>query len=177
MSIQRKILAGTVLLFSSSTVVNAVDGQINFTGKVATTGCQVSSSTASPQSVPLGTVSVASLGNTAGTLSGATTFNIAFSGCPAATTASTLKFSFTSSNGSTNGAYILNSAVTDPANGVGIALFDHKNKPITNNTSTSSFEIPVGSSSLDYSAAMVNTIGNGVTAGNVIGTATLTINY
>lgn len=131
----KKLIAIALLAGSAfAGVANASDGTINFTGTVTADACTITSATAS-QTVALGTVSSAALGNI-GDSASPTTFDVVLSSCPAAATNATVKF-----DGPTNAddsRLLALTAGAGVATGVGIGLYEQDASTL----------IPVGAESL-----------------------------
>ncbi|WP_096198174.1 fimbrial protein [Enterobacter hormaechei] len=181
----KKILTASAIaaamMFSYS--ASAETGTVNFIGQVIDNGCDIvvapthNPATVSAAAIDLKMVDRASMGTTVGTIANKTPFSLTASNCPATVTKVSASFDYTPVVG--NDAYLKNMETTD--NGVGVQLFDDNNggQGVVKGIETSPVTINVtdGSALLPFSAALVNTVGAGVSAGLVSANAQYTIIY
>jgi len=165
------------------TSASAADGQINFTGEIIESACQVVNSASAPLDVTLGKVSKTAF-NGAGSTAAPTKFTLQLKSCPATVSSATVKFDGTAVD-SDNSVLAL-TQVSGGATGVGIQLTDASQKvlplftesapyPLTASTAGSSGGSDVVNS-LDFIARYVATAAT-VTVGPANAVANFTVNY
>lgn len=155
----------------SSVSAFAADGQINFTGEITDTACEVVNTVSSPLAVTLGKVSKSAFVG-AGSTAAATRFTLKLSGCPDGLNTASVKFDGTSVAGD-NSVLALTAG---GAAGVGIQLSDSNQNKLPLNTDSASYSVTDGSASMDFVARYVATSAT-VTAGAANAVANFTINY
>lgn len=117
---KKSLIAAALLTGSAFTsMANAADGTINFTGTITDVACTVTAGTAT-QTVAMGTVASSAL-SAVGATSAPTRFNIVLSSCPAAVTSATIKFD--GPTNPTNSSLLALTNVAGVATGVGIGLY------------------------------------------------------
>jgi len=179
----KKILAASVIAASVMTAfsASAVNGNIEFTGTVIDSGCNINvapshnASSTNSGTIDLKSVDKASMGDTVGHISNKTAFALTLTNCPAAMTSAAANFDYQASTAGE--AYLANTEATQ--NGVGMQLFDDNNgsQGLVKGVSSSPVSLVNNAAVLPFSVAMVNTSGAGVTAGAVKSSAQYTIVY
>ena len=117
-SIVRSLLAVAVV-GSMSSIANAADGTINFTGSILDSACTVNTTSAS-QTVNLGMVQRTAFA-AAGDVAAATRFDIVLENCPETVKSASVTFDGVANSADGN---ILALASDQTAEGVGVALFE-----------------------------------------------------
>lgn len=173
--------------FASSTVVHAVDGTINFTGRIIDTGCNafVNGSGVSTGNVNMGQVmssAFTGVGSTATSVASTTGFTIELNDCPTTVTSVTFKFDGVNVNGNDEilALSASNNAQDPEATGVGIQLYDENRNVIQLAQASASYTIAnhgTGTTnSLPFYAKYIQTLA-AVTTGPANSVATFTVNY
>jgi len=179
----KRIITVSVVAVSLMTAfsASAENGNIEFTGAVTDTGCDIvvapshNASSTQTTTIDLKTTDKASLGTSVGATANKTAFALTLTNCPAAMTTASANFDYQAIDG--NEGFLANTATTQ--NGVGMQLFDDSNgsQPLVRGVASSSVNLTSGSAVLPFSVALVNTSGAGVTAGEVKSSAQYTIVY
>lgn len=166
------IVATLVAAAMGSVSAFAQDGRINFTGEVIDTACTVTNNISNPLNVTLGKVAKSTF-TTAGSVSSATKFTLALTGCPDGLSSVTVKFDGNSVPGNND---IL--AVTGGATGLGVQLADSTMNVLPLNVASVSYPVTSGAASMDFVARYIATADNAnITSGQANATANFTINY
>lgn len=163
------MIAGFAL--TSTGMVNAADGTVNFTGNIIANACTVTTATAN-QTVVLGDVATTAF-SAAGAKASPTKFNIQLTNCDAAIHQVAIKFDGVSDP--TNASLLkLDSGQT--ATGVGIEISDASGNVIPLHTASATTAISSGAATLNFVGRYVSTVA-AVTAGTANGTSQFTLNY
>ncbi|KAA5971611.1 fimbrial protein [Pantoea sp. M_9] len=169
---KRTILAMTTVASLFSGAAFAVDGTINFTGKITDDTCDIDAGSAT-QNINMGTIGSDAFQGP-GTIAGATGFKIVMTNCPASHSAVSVKFDGAPDNGNPD-ILALSSSPTN-ASGVGIQLRDYDRTPISLNTDSKPVPVTGGTATMNFSAAYIATAAT-VTAGDADSTVNFTVNY
>jgi len=154
----------------------AADGNINFTGQIVDTPCSVSPASAS-LTVPLGSVSNASLAGAAGKKSTPAKFTLNLVSCGASAKTATVTFSGTADATVTDALKLSNSGTTTAsATGVAVEIDDSTGTKIALNKASSAYVLGAGDNALQFQAVYVST-GTAVTSGPANATAQFTVAY
>ena len=168
------LVAAAVAGLASIAPAFAADGTINFTGKVTTTACAV---TTTSGSIAVGLPTVAAAALPAGATAGQQPFAISLTACPANTTVST--YFEPGPNVDTSTGNLKNTNAAGPAN-VQIALYNGDLTKINLNAGpgpqNSKSAVISGSGALNYYAAYT-AIGTAATAGDVTTSVVFTMQY
>ncbi|RJT27977.1 fimbrial protein [Buttiauxella izardii] len=165
-------IAATAVLSAAN--ASAAAGQVNFTGKILETGCDVVNTVASPLTVAMGQIAKSEF--TAGnTLSAAQTFKIQLTNCPAAIPSARISFDGTPLNGDTSVLQL--NADNGVATGVGIQISDTAGVlPLRQPSAT--YTLVSGSDMNDLAfTARYKAVGTAVTAGPANATANFSVIY
>ncbi|MDK4745514.1 fimbrial protein [Leclercia adecarboxylata] len=176
----RKIVSGTFIATAlccsvSAWAANSGEGQINFTGEIIDSACQVVNGVSSPLDVSLGKVS-----QTAFTGSGSTTsttrFDIQLKDCPETITSAAITFG--GSADGTNANVLAVTPGTGAATGVGIQLLDKTENPLSLYTASTSYTLQSGTTTNDlvFGVRYIQT-GSTITAGPANAVSTFTVMY
>lgn len=121
MRVKNKIVVSLFMACSAfSTIGNAADGTINFTGTITDAACTITPGSAN-QTVTLGTVSASALANI-GDAAAPTAFNIVLTNCPATALSATVKFDGPTDGNNSSLIALTRSAGT--ADGVAIGIYE-----------------------------------------------------
>jgi len=152
----------------------AVDGQINFTGKIIDKACTIDIGSAAA-GVDLGSVSKDTFKSGPGSVSSPTRFSIILKNCPADLTAAKVQFDGTTDDVDPT---LLKLVGGTPATGVAIRLmsFDHAQLPIGQLNTTSYPLLPETDNNLDFFAVYQQTAAS-VVAGDGKGNVNFTVSY
>jgi len=112
-------IAATAVLSAANAFAAA--GQVNFTGEIIDTGCDVINTVSNPLQVTLGQVAKSEFVNT-GDTAAATAFNIQLTNCPVTASTASIKFDGAALNGDNSVLQLTQDSGT--ATGVGIQLSD-----------------------------------------------------
>lgn len=104
------------------------EGQVNFTGEILDSACEVVNTTTSPLQVTLGKISK-SVFTAAGATSTPTMFKVQLKNCPETVTSASITFGGTPD--STNENILALKSETGVATGVGIQILDSSAEPLT----------------------------------------------
>ncbi|ELI7921275.1 fimbrial protein [Yersinia enterocolitica] len=169
-------LIAVALLTSSaiSTSAFAADGQVNFTGEIIDSACEVVNSPSNPLEVNMGRVNKTAFGGTGSTAS-ATQFALQLRNCPATVSTASVKFDGTAVNG--NRDVLALTSTSGVATGVGIQLYDVSDSALPLATPSMAYSLVSGmDNSLSFTARYIQTAAL-VTAGPANATASFTVNY
>lgn len=179
----KKLILASVMTVSAVTAfsASAVDGNIQFTGTIIDTGCDINvapthnASNTSVGSIDLKSVAKSAMGATIGQIANKTAFALTLTNCPASMTSASANFDYKAS--SAGNAYMANTETTQ--NGVGMQLFDDNkgSQGLVRGVPSSPVSFVNNSAVLPFSVALVNTSGNGVTPGKVTSSAQYTVVY
>ncbi|MCS2158568.1 fimbrial protein [Scandinavium sp. H11S7] len=150
------------------------EGQVNFTGEILDSACEVVDSLASPLSVDLGKVSKTVFTGVGSTTS-PTSFKLTLKNCPASVSTASITFSGTANPD--NAEVLALTAGADIASGVGIQLLDESSQPFP--LYQPSVDHPLQSSvdnELEFGARYIAT-SDTVTAGQADSVANFTVVY
>ena len=174
-------VAATAVLGMSSAF--AADGQINFTGEIIDSACEVVNNVSAPLDVTLGKVAKTAFTG-AGSTAAATKFTLQLKGCPASVTSATVKFDGSAADG--DNAVLALTGGTGVATGVGIQLTDSSQKVLPLFAPSTAYKLSPSTAgtaggadvvnSLDFVARYVATAAT-VTAGPANAVANFTVNY
>ncbi|AHG20962.1 ferrous iron transporter B [Chania multitudinisentens RB-25] len=170
---KKNIIVATLVAAGAMGSVSAfaADGQINFTGEIIDSACEVVNNVSSPLNVSMGKIAKTAFSGK-GSTAAATKFTLQLNNCPATLTGATVKFDGTTVAGD-NSVLALTSG---GATGVGIQLSD-SSSVLALNTASASYPLQsTGTNNLDFVARYVATAAT-VTAGAANAVASFTINY
>lgn len=151
------------------------EGQINFTGEIIDSACQVVNGLSSPLDVQLGKVSK-TVFTGAGSTSTLTKFDIQLKNCPETVTSAAINF-----GGTPDADNNTTLAVTPDANaatGVAVQLLDSSDQPVSLYTPSQQYPLTSGSTvnDLEFGARYIQTQA-AVTAGPANAVSTFTVIY
>lgn len=173
----RKIVSATVIATALCCSVSAwaADGQINFTGEIIDSACQVVNGISSPLDVSLGKVAKSAFTGSGSTTT-TTRFDIQLKDCPETITSAAITFG--GSADSTNANVLAVTPGTGAAAGVGIQLLDKTENPLSLYTSSADYPLQSGTTTNDlvFGARYIQT-GSSVTAGPANAVSTFTVVY
>ncbi len=181
-----KVFAASTLSLLVSANSFAADGTINFVGKVVEPACTVADGKDNIN-VTLPTVHTSALG-AKGDKAGQTLFTISLTGCKGVTvdeetTYPTVRVAFAGQSDPAILGALKNTATDGAATGVGLVILQEDetqvniNNHVDNETNPDSYRtLSSADADLNYVVAYVNTEGT-VTSGNVVATATYSIEY
>lgn len=121
-------IAATVGCSASAFAATNGEGQINFTGEIIDSACQVVNGLSNPLNVELGKVSK-TVFTGAGSTSTLTKFNIELTNCPETVTSAAINFGGTPDVN--NNTALAITPDTDAATGVAIQLVDASGQPVS----------------------------------------------
>lgn len=152
----------------------AADGQVNFTGKILDSACEIINNTSNPIDVNLGQIAKTSFTG-AGSKASATKFTIVMQNCPDTVTNASVKFDGTSTNGDSN--ILALTQESGVATGVGIEISDASQNMLALGKQSESYPLTAGATNnLEFVARYIAT-SDAITAGSANSVATFTINY
>ncbi|EOV9015133.1 fimbrial protein [Cronobacter muytjensii] len=151
------------------------EGQVNFTGEILDSACEVVNSLSSPLQVDLGKISKTVFSGVGSTAT-PTSFALQLKNCPAAVTAASVTFGGSASTD--NDKVLALSSGTGVASGVGIQLLDASGSPLDLYTASSEYTLKSGTETNDlaFGARYIQTAAT-VTAGKADSTSTFTVTY
>jgi major type 1 subunit fimbrin (pilin) len=162
-----------------TTVANAADGTINFSGSIRDTACVVDTGSAA-QNVPLGEVSKAGFVN-AGDVSGAGNIKITLTSCDPLISRAAVRFDGARAAGDSRILALTPGTGPDaPAVGIGIAIFESDSStliPLGVKSAGIALTAPAGGELEFVAKYMATTELANITPGNGAGTATFTLDY
>ncbi|EGS2005738.1 fimbrial protein [Enterobacter roggenkampii] len=168
-------IAATIGCSASAFAATNGEGQINFTGEIIDSACQVVNGLSDPLNVQLGKVSK-TVFTGAGSTSTPTKFDIQLKDCPETVTSAAINFGGTpDANNSTTLAL---TADANAATGVAIQLLDSSEQPISLYTPSRAYPLNAGSTvnDLEFAARYIQTQA-AVTAGPANSVSTFTVIY
>lgn len=176
----KKIIIGALIassLCGSASVFAATngEGQVNFTGEILDSACEVVNNLSSPLNVNLGKVSktaFSGIGSTADT----TEFAIQLKNCPE--TVSTAAITFGGTPDTDNNNVLALTAGTGVAAGVGIQLLDSSQQPLSLYTASQPYTLQSGTATnnLEFAARYIQTQ-PAISAGPANAVSTFTVVY
>ncbi|WP_025123593.1 MULTISPECIES: fimbrial protein [unclassified Serratia (in: enterobacteria)] len=173
----KKNLIAVAVLASSAFAISAfaADGQVNFTGEIIDSACQVVNTPSNPLNVVLGKVAKTAFTGT-GSTAAATKFTLQLTNCPATVNTASVKFDGTSVNGDTT--LLALTQESGVATGVGIQLADASNTVLPLYAASMAYPLVSGTATnnLDFVARYIATAAT-VTAGPANSMASFTVNY
>lgn len=151
------------------------EGQINFTGEIIDSACQVVNGLSNPLNVQLGKVAK-TVFTGAGSTSTATKFDIQLTDCPETVTSAAVNFGGTPDTD--NNSTLAITPDGDAATGVAIQLLDAAERPVSLYTPSSQYPLTAGSTvnNLEFAARYIQTQA-AVTAGPANSVSTFTVIY
>ena len=151
------------------------EGQINFTGEIIDSACQVVNGLSNPLDVQLGKVSK-TVFTGAGSTSTLTKFDIKLTNCPETVTSAAINFGGTPD--ADNNAALALTPDTDAATGVAIQLVDTSGQPVSLYTPSKQYPLASGTAvnDLEFGARYIQTQA-AVTAGSANSVSTFTVIY
>jgi len=151
------------------------EGQINFSGEIIDSACQVTNGLSNPLDVQLGKVSKTLFTGT-GSTSTATKFDIQLTNCPETVTSAAVNFGGTPD--ADNNSTLALTRDADAATGVAIQLLDTAGQPVSLYTPSRQYPLTAGSTvnDLEFGARYIQTQA-AVTAGPANSVSTFTIIY
>lgn len=168
-------IAATVGCSASAFAATDGEGQINFTGEIIDSACQVVNGVSNPLNVELGKVSK-TVFTGAGSTSTPTKFDIQLKNCPETVTTAAVNFGGTPD--SDNNAMLSLTPDANAASGVAIQLLDSSNQPVNLYSPSSQYPLVSGSTvnDLTFTARYIQTQAT-VTAGLANAVSTFTVIY
>lgn len=169
------IIAAAMGCSASSFAASNGEGQINFTGEVIDSACQVINGMSNPLNVALGQVSKTAFDGTGSTTT-LTRFDIKLTGCPDTVTAASINFGGTPD--ADNNTTLALTPDADAATGVAIQLVDSTDQPVSLYTPSKQYALASGSAvnDLQFGARYIQTQA-AVTAGQANSASTFTVIY
>lgn len=166
------------MMFSSVFSISAMaaDGQVNFSGEIIDSACQVINTPSNPLQVTLGQVNRSAFSG-AGSTAAATKFTLQLADCPVSATAAAVKFDGSSISG--NNSVLALTQEPGVASGVGIQLSDDSNTVVPLYTASKRYNLNTGTgvvNNLDFVARYIATAAS-VTAGPANSMASFTVIY
>ncbi|MGU3798186.1 fimbrial protein [Enterobacter hormaechei] len=151
------------------------EGQINFTGEIIDSACQVVNGLSNPLNVELGKVSK-TVFTGAGSTSTLTKFNIELTNCPETVTSAAINFGGTPDVN--NNTALAITPDTDAATGVAIQLVDASGQPVSLYTPSKEYPLTSGTAvnDLEFGARYIQTQA-AITAGPANSVSTFTVIY
>ena len=149
-------IAATVGCSSSAFAATNGEGQINFTGEIIDSACQVVNGLSNPLNVQLGKVSK-TVFTGAGSTSTPTKFDIQLKDCPETVTSAAINFGGTPD--ADNSATLALTPDADAATGVAIQLLDSSEQPVNLYTSSRQYQLNAGTTvnDLEFAARYIQT--------------------
>ncbi|EOV8837972.1 fimbrial protein [Cronobacter dublinensis] len=173
---KKLLLAACVSSACCSTAFAASgEGQVNFTGEILDSACEVVNSQSSPLVVNLGKIAKTAFTGV-GSTTNPTSFVLQLKNCPETVTKASIKFGGTTDADNAN--VLALTGGTGAASGVGIQLLDSSNEPLNLYTASADYTLENGTAtnSLAFGARYIQT-GASVTAGTANGSSTFTVEY
>lgn len=149
-------IAATVGCSASAFAATNGEGQINFTGEIIDSACQVVNGLSNPLDVQLGKVSK-TVFTGAGSTSTLTKFDIKLTNCPETVTSAAINFGGTPD--ADNNAALALTPDTDAATGVAIQLVDTSGQPVSLYTPSKQYPLASGTAvnDLEFGARYIQT--------------------
>ena len=176
----RKIVSATFIASAlccslSAWAATSGEGQVNFTGEIIDSACQVVNGTSSPLDVSLGKVSQTAFTGS-GSTSTTTRFDIQLKDCPETITSAAITFG--GSADSTNANVLAVTSGTGTASGVGVQILDKTENPLSLYTASTNYALQSGTTTNDlvFGARYIQT-GSTITAGQANAVSTFTVMY
>lgn len=168
-------IAATVGCSASAFAATNGEGQINFTGEIIDSACQVVNGLSNPLNVELGKVSKTVFSG-AGSTSTPTKFDIQLKDCPETVTSAAINFGGTPDTD--NSTTLALTPDTETATGVAIQLLDSSEQPVSLYTPSRQYPLTAGSTvnDLEFAARYIQTQA-AVTAGPANSVSTFTVIY
>ena len=168
-------IAATVGCSASAFAATNGEGQINFTGEIIDSACQVVNGLGNPLNVPLGKISK-TVFTGAGSTSTMTKFDIELKDCPETVTSAAINFGGTPD--ANNNTTLALTPDAEAATGVAIQLLDSAQHPVSLYTPSQQYPLTAGSTvnDLDFGARYIQTEA-AVTAGLANSVSTFTVIY
>ena len=169
------IIAAAVGCSASTFAATNGEGQINFTGEIIDSDCQVVNGLSNPLNVQLGKVSK-TVFTGAGSTSTLTKFDIQLTNCPDTVTSAAINFGGTPD--ANNNATLALTPDSDAATGVAIQLVDASEQPVSLYTPSQQYQLTSGTAvnDLEFGARYIQT-GAAITAGPANSVSTFTVIY
>lgn len=169
------IIAAAVGCSASTFAATNGEGQINFTGEIIDSACQVVNGLSNPLNVELGKVSK-TVFTGAGSTSTLTKFNIELTNCPETVTSAAINFGGTPDVN--NNTALAITPDTDAATGVAIQLVDASGQPVSLYTPSKEYPLTSGTAvnDLEFGARYIQTQA-AITAGPANSVSTFTVIY
>lgn len=168
-------IAATVGCSASAFAATDGEGQINFTGEIIDSACQVVNAVSNPLNVQLGKISK-TVFTGAGSTSTLTKFDIQLKDCPETVTSAAINFGGTPD--ADNNATLALTPDVDAATGVAIQLVDSSAQPVSLYSPTRQYPLASGTAvnNLEFGARYIQTQ-TAVTAGPANSVSTFTVIY
>lgn len=169
------LIAATLGCSASAFAATNGEGQINFTGEIIDSACQVVNGLSAPLHVQLGKVSK-SVFTGAGSTSTLTKFSIQLTNCPETVTSAAIDFGGTPDSNNTSTLAV--TPDTGAATGVAIQLVDASEQPLSLYTASQQYPLTAGTgvNNLEFGARYIQTQ-ESVTAGPANAVSTFTVIY
>lgn len=169
------MIAAIIGCSSSAFAATDGEGQINFTGEIIDSACQVVNGLSSPLNVQLGKISK-TVFTGAGSTSTLTKFDIQLKDCPETITAAAINFGGTPDPD--NNTTLALTPGASAAAGVAIQLVDASNQPVSLYSPTRQYPLVSGTTvnNLEFGARYIQTQA-AVTAGQANSVSTFTVIY
>jgi major type 1 subunit fimbrin (pilin) len=173
---KKNIIVATLAAVAAMSSVSAfaADGQINFTGEIIDSACEVVNNVSAPLNVNLGKVAKTAFSG-AGDTASATKFTLQLKNCPATLTGAAVKFEGATADGDSSVLALTQGAGV--ATGVGIQITDASDSIVQLNTTSAIYPlVSTGENNLDFVARYIATATD-IGAGQANAVASFTINY
>lgn len=167
-------LLSSAFIASPATFAANGEGQVNFTGEILDTACEVVNSLAAPLNVQMGKVSK-NVFTAKGDTTSPESFNVILRNCPASVSTASITFSGTPDTN--NGDVLAISSGAGVATGVGIQLLDESLQPFPLFQASIDHPLtPAVDNELHFGARYISTASS-VTAGVANGVTNFTVVY
>ena len=169
------IAAGIACTSLSAMAATSGEGQVNFTGEIIESACQVVNGLSSPLDVSLGKVAKSAFTGT-GSTAATTRFDISLKNCPETVTGASITFGGTPDSG--NNDVLAVTSGTGTATGVGIQLLDKSETPLSLYSASASYALQSGTTvnDLQFGARYIQTNAT-ISAGLANAVSTFTVVY
>ncbi|WP_058911169.1 fimbrial protein [Entomohabitans teleogrylli] len=169
------LIVSTLCGSASAFAVTNGEGQVNFSGEIIDSACEVVNNLSDPLNVTMGKVSKTAftgLGSTADT----TQFNIELKNCPETVTTAAITFGGTPDADNANVLAI--TPDTDAASGVALQLLDASQQPLNLYTASRPYQLQSGTgvNTLEFAARYIQTKSE-IVAGPANSVSTFTVVY
>ncbi|EOI3567451.1 fimbrial protein [Cronobacter dublinensis] len=169
------VLAGAACWATSSFAAANGEGQVNFSGEIIDSACEVVNTASSPLQVSMGKIAK-SVFSSVGATSTPTLFKIQLKNCPETVTSASITFGGTPDTNNNN--VLALKSETGVASGVGVQILDSSESPLNLLTPSSDYSLESGdvTNDLQFGARYIATSAT-VTAGKANAVSTFTVVY